>query len=37
VGAALTGELDCDPPDATVGAGDEHALAENKAGDLERA
>ena len=29
--------MDCDPADATVGAGDEHALAENEAGNLERA
>ena len=36
VGAALAGELDRDPPDAAVRAGDQYALAEYEAGDLER-
>ena len=33
---ALTGELDRESADASVCAGDEHALAEYQAGDLER-
>src|SRR6266545_1142403 len=36
VGAALAGELDRDPPDAAGCAGDQYALAEYEAGDLER-
>src|SRR5439155_1108346 len=37
VGAARAGELDRDPPDAAGCAGDQHALAEYRSGDLERA
>ncbi len=36
VGSALVGELDREPPDAAGRAGDQHALAEYEAGDLER-
>ena len=36
VGAALAGELNRDPPNTAVCAGDQHTLAEHQTSDLER-